>query len=62
MDTPLSIPTPEEIRADIRARAAELRAKRRLLRLAEAAQTAAAAESARCLQKVPGTREARHGR
>jgi hypothetical protein len=36
----LTIPTPDELRADIRARAAELRAKRKLLKLAEAAQAA----------------------
>jgi hypothetical protein len=33
-----TIPTPDKLRADIRARVAELRALRRLLRLAEAAQ------------------------
>jgi hypothetical protein len=36
----LTIPTPEELRAEIKARAAELRAKRKLLKLAEAADAA----------------------
>jgi hypothetical protein len=35
----LTIPTPDELRADIRRQAAELRAKRKLLRLSEAAQS-----------------------
>jgi hypothetical protein len=35
-----TIPNPDELRADIRARMAELRALRRLLRLAEAAEAA----------------------
>ena len=38
MNTPLTIPPPDQLRADIRARAAELRALRKLLRLAEAAE------------------------
>jgi len=40
MSTPETIPDPDELRAEIRARVEELRAKRRLLRLAEAARTA----------------------
>jgi hypothetical protein len=36
----LTIPTPDELRADIRRQAEQLRAKRKLLRLAEAMQSA----------------------
>jgi hypothetical protein len=42
-----TIPTPDELRADIRARAAELRALRKLLRLSEAAREVDAARQAR---------------
>jgi hypothetical protein len=42
-----TLPTADEIRADIRARAAELHALRRLLRLAEAAEAARAASADR---------------
>ena len=42
-----TIPTADQLRADIRARTAELRAKRRLLRLAEAAEAALAAQRER---------------
>jgi hypothetical protein len=44
---PLTIPTPEQLRAEIRARVAELRALRRLLRLAEAATAAGQAREQR---------------
>jgi hypothetical protein len=43
----LTIPTPEQLRADIKARSVELRALRRLLRLAEAAEVARQARAAR---------------
>jgi hypothetical protein len=57
-----TIPTPEELRADIRARTAELRTLRRLLRLAEAAQAAKAARQARTQPRTPlCQREVRHG-
>jgi hypothetical protein len=36
----LTIPAPDELRADIRRQAEQLRAKRKLLKLAEAAQAA----------------------
>jgi hypothetical protein len=41
----ITIPTPDQLRAAIRTRAAELRALRRLLRLAEAAQAVEDARS-----------------
>jgi hypothetical protein len=47
MSTPETIPDPDELRAEIRKRAEELRAKRRLLRLAEAARAARLREAAR---------------
>ena len=40
MSNPLTIPDPEQLRAEIRAHVQELRAKRRLLKLAEAAEAA----------------------
>ena len=46
-NTPLTVPAPDDIREQIRARVAELRALRRMLRLSEAT---AAAEAARARQ------------
>jgi hypothetical protein len=40
MSTHLTIPPPDELRSEIRARASELRALRLLLKLSEAAQAA----------------------
>ena len=45
-DTAITIPPPDVLRAEIRSRTAELRALRRLLRLAEAAQAVEDARSA----------------
>jgi hypothetical protein len=47
------IPTPEELRTDIRARSVELRAMRRLLRLAVAADALRQAREARPLSTEP---------
>jgi hypothetical protein len=52
MSTALTIPTPDDLRADIRARTSELRALRRLLRLAEAAEAAKAAGATRELRRL----------
>jgi hypothetical protein len=41
------VPTPDELRSDIRLRTAELRALRKLLKLAEAAQELQSARAAR---------------
>jgi hypothetical protein len=43
----VTIPSPDELRADIRARAEELRALRRLLKVSEAAQQTAEARHRR---------------
>jgi hypothetical protein len=59
----LTIPPPDELKADIRARAAELRALRKLLRLAEAAAAAEQARQARLALHPAGARgEVRRGR
>jgi hypothetical protein len=54
--TSLTIPTAEQLRADIRARVAELRALRRLLRLAEAATAAREAGAASTINRPKGGR------
>jgi hypothetical protein len=54
----ITIPTPDQLRADIRTRAAELRALRRLLRLAEAAQAVEEARStSACEAAAPDRQE-----
>ncbi len=50
------IPTPDKLRADIRARVAELRALRQLLRLAEAATAARDARKRRPGETLTGQR------
>jgi hypothetical protein len=66
MDTPhLSVPTPDELRQQIRARVDEVRALRRMLSLAEAAEMAAEARTrqlpvAELLERARRGREASH--
>jgi hypothetical protein len=61
MTTPLTIPTPDELRRQIRERVTEVRALRTMLRLAEAAQTAAEAR-ARQRPLPTSSGEVRHDR
>jgi hypothetical protein len=59
---PETIPDPDDLRVEIRARVEELRVKRRLLRLAEAARAARLREAERIAAlsepSVPSTKEA----
>jgi hypothetical protein len=54
----LTIPSPDELRADIKRQTAELRAKRKLLRLAEAAQSAGLPEVAMSMGGTQGKKGA----
>jgi hypothetical protein len=60
MDT-IILPSADTLRADIQARTAELRALRRLLHLARAAETAEALRRDRERREAQTSEEVRHG-